>query len=67
MSQAANSMANPKAVFDGVLDLRRLITTLVSDGRVKQEDANMLLGAIRNREQALMHRWPISPARIWKT
>jgi general secretion pathway protein E len=55
MSQAANSMANPKAVFDGVLDLRRLITTLVSDGRVKQEDANMLLGAIRNREQALMH------------
>jgi general secretion pathway protein E len=43
------------AVFEGVLDLRRLITDLVADGRLKQEDANMMLGATRTREQAMMH------------
>jgi general secretion pathway protein E len=45
----------PAAVYEGVLDLRRLITDLVADGRIKQEDANMLLGATRTREQAIMH------------
>src|SRR5690606_3634950 len=43
------------AMFEGVLDLRRLITDLVADGRIKQEDANILLGATRTREQAVMH------------
>lgn len=43
------------AGYEGVLDLRRLITDLVADGRIKQEDANMLLGATRSREQAIMH------------
>lgn len=43
------------AVFEGVLDLRRLVTDLVADGRLKQLDANVLLGATRSREQAIMH------------
>ena len=46
---------NHAAVFEGVLDLRRLVTDLVADGRLKQTDANMLLGATRSREQAMMH------------
>ena len=43
------------AVYEGVLDLRRLITDLVADGRLAAEDANLLLGASRNREQAAMN------------
>jgi general secretion pathway protein E len=46
---------NHAALFEGVLDLRRLVTDLVSDGRMKQSDANLLLGATRSREQAIMH------------
>lgn len=46
---------NHPAVFEGVLDLRRLVTDLVTDGRLKQTDANMLLGTTRSREQAMMH------------
>ncbi len=42
-------------VLDRVLDLRGLINDLVADGRMKQADANMLLGASRTREQAIMH------------
>jgi general secretion pathway protein E len=42
-------------VLDRVLDLRGLIQDLVADGRMKQVDANMLLGASRTREQAIMH------------
>lgn len=42
-------------VLDRVLDLRGLIQDLVADGRLKQADANMLLGASRTREQAIMH------------
>ncbi|WP_039917046.1 GspE/PulE family protein [Cellvibrio mixtus] len=42
-------------VLDRVLDLRGLINDLVADGRMKQGDANMLLGASRTREQAIMH------------
>lgn len=41
--------------FDRILDLRGVMMDLVADGRVKQEDANMLLGATRSREQAIMH------------
>lgn len=40
---------------DRVMDLRSTLTDLVSDGIVKQEDANVLLGAHRTREQAAMH------------
>ncbi|MCE3252400.1 MAG: type secretion system protein [Cellvibrio sp.] len=43
------------AVLDRILDLRGLIQDLVADGRMKQADANMLLGASRTREQAIMH------------
>ena len=46
---------NHAAHFEGVLDLRRLVTDLVDDGRMKQADANLLLGATRTREQAIMH------------
>ena len=42
-------------VLDRVLDLRGLIQDLVADGRMKQVDANVLLGASRTREQAIMH------------
>lgn len=42
-------------VLDRVLDLRGLIQDLVADGRMKQADANLLLGASRTREQAIMH------------
>ncbi|MBE8716228.1 GspE/PulE family protein [Cellvibrio polysaccharolyticus] len=41
--------------FQGVLDLRRLITDLVADHRLRSEDANLLLGASRTREQAVMN------------
>lgn len=42
-------------VLDRVLDLRGLIHDLVADGYLKQFDANILLGASRTREQAIMH------------
>ena len=42
-------------VLDRVLDLRGLIQDLVADGRMRQIDANLLLGASRTREQAMMH------------
>lgn len=41
--------------FDRVLDLRGVLMDLVADGRLLQEDANVLLGASRTREQAIMH------------
>ena len=41
--------------FDRVLDLRGVLMDLISDGRVMQEDANMLLGSTRTREQSIMH------------
>jgi len=42
-------------VLDRILDLRGLISDLVADGRMTQTDANMLLGASRTREQAIIH------------
>ena len=42
-------------VMDRILDLRGLIQDLVADGRMRQFDANLLLGASRTREQAIMH------------
>lgn len=44
--------------FDRVLDLRGVLMDLSADGRIKHEDVNILLGANRTREQAIMH--PIS-------
>jgi len=41
--------------FDRVLDLRSVLMDLVADSRLLQEDANVLLGASRTREQAIMH------------
>ena len=41
--------------FDRVLDLRGVLMDLLADDRVKQEEINVLLGATRTREQAIMH------------
>ena len=41
--------------FDRVLDLRGVLMDLIADGRILQEDANMLLGSTRSREQSIMH------------
>mgnify|MGYP003580519978 CR=1 FL=1 len=41
--------------MDRVLDLRSALMDLVADGRVRQEEVNVLLGATRTREQAIMH------------
>ena len=41
--------------FERVLDLRGVLMDLIADGRVLQEDANVLLGATRTREQSIMH------------
>lgn len=41
--------------FDRVLDLRGVLMDLIADGRLLQEDANILLGATRTREQSIMH------------
>jgi len=46
-------MAQP--LTDRVLDLRSLLQDLVRDGRLGQEDANIVLGATRSRQQAAMH------------
>lgn len=46
-------MAQP--LTDRVLDLRSLLQDLVRDGRLRQEDANIVLGATRSRQQAAMH------------
>lgn len=42
-------------VSDRVLDLHALLSDLVSDGRLSQEDANVVLGAARTPQQAAMH------------
>lgn len=44
-----------QATAQTVLDLRSVITDLVTDGRMSQEDANVLLGANRTRKQSVMH------------
>jgi general secretion pathway protein E len=44
-----------KVATDRVLDLRSLLNDLVNAGRMSQEDANLLQGANRNRQQAAMH------------
>lgn len=41
--------------LDLVLDLRGVLMDLVADGHLTQEDANVLLGASRTRDQAIMH------------
>ena len=42
-------------VLDRHLDLRGLVDDLVAAGRMSRGDGNMLLGASRTREQAIMH------------
>lgn len=44
-----------KTTSDRVLDLRSLVNDLVAEGLMRQEDANVLLGSPRSREQASMH------------
>ncbi|WP_339615648.1 GspE/PulE family protein [uncultured Gilvimarinus sp.] len=44
-----------KVATDRVLDLRSLLNDLVNAGRMSQEDANLLQGANRSRQQAAMH------------
>ncbi len=43
------------ALAERVLDLRGLVEDLVSDGRLSREEANILLGTPRTREQTAMH------------
>src|SRR5690554_964522 len=43
------------ATTDRILDLRSLLQDLVRDGRLSQEDANLVLGATRTRQQTAMH------------
>ncbi len=40
---------------DRIVDLRNLLDDLVEDDRVGREDANLLSGQTRSRDQALMH------------
>lgn len=40
---------------DRVLDLRALLNDLVNDGLLSQDDANLLAGTARTREQAALH------------
>lgn len=44
-----------KLSADRNMDLRSTLMDLVSDGIIKQEDANVLLGAHRTREQTALH------------
>ncbi|BFM18457.1 GspE/PulE family protein [Maricurvus nonylphenolicus] len=46
---------NEAVAMDRVLDLRGLLNDLVADGRISQEDANILSGQTRTREQTAMH------------
>lgn len=47
-------MAQP-AVAQQVLDLRNVVGDLVADGRLTQEDGNVLLGSNRTQKQTAMH------------
>ncbi|MGI1679666.1 MAG: GspE/PulE family protein [Cellvibrionaceae bacterium] len=40
---------------DRVLDLRGLLNDLTTDGLLAQDDANLIAGAVRTREQSAMH------------
>lgn len=40
---------------DRLLDLRSLVNDLLRDGRIDQDDANLIFGATRSREEAAMH------------
>ncbi len=42
-------------VAERLVDLGSLLKDLIDDGRLTQEDANVLSGAARSKEQALMH------------
>jgi general secretion pathway protein E len=58
--QALNGVIQPRGQggtggSDRMLDLRSLLDDLVADGRLSQEDANVLSSQARSREQAAMH------------
>ncbi len=40
---------------DRILDLRTVVTDLARDGLISQEDANLVLGSNRSREESLLH------------
>ena len=46
---------NSKHLVERTLDLRSILLDLVDDKLIKREDANMLMGATRTREQAALH------------
>ncbi len=46
---------NSEHVVERSLNLRSILLDLVEDKLIKQEDANMLMGATRTREQSVMH------------
>ncbi len=47
-----------KEVAEKIMDLRRCVDDLVDEGRLSQQDANLITSKTRTREQAAMH--PIS-------
>lgn len=44
-----------ETVIDHQMDLRNILKDLVEDGLLAQEDANMISGSQRNKEQSLLH------------
>jgi general secretion pathway protein E len=44
-----------ETVIDHQMDLRNILRDLVGDGLLAQEDANMISGSQRNKEQSLLH------------
>ena len=48
-------MNSNKATFERALDLRSVLTDLVADGWISQEDCNFVLGQNRSQEQTAMH------------
>ena len=40
---------------DRILDLRTVLMDLIDDGLLKKEDANLLMGSPRSREEAALH------------
>lgn len=55
MQKAKSVSKQELPAAERMLDLRALLDDLVSDKRIGQEDANLVTGATRNREQAAMH------------
>lgn len=54
-NQHNSEYSMPIVAPDRVLDLRNIVNDLVMDGRLSQDDANVVLSLSRTREQAAMH------------